>query len=276
MHSFPSIAHIGDLTVDKYVETKEVRLGGGALNGALWARRSGARASVVTAIGTDDPGELFLKKLKKEKINGSHIQKITGETSGIEIFVGADGERRYGTWNPGTLAHYHLRVKDIAFLKKQDAVCVTIYPPFRHVLHELSKTRSLRRKKPTLVINYGDLKEFDKDLTVVTSHLRSTDIAVFGLDKDEDEGMINELRVLAKSTKKQFLITLGKYGSLLYDGDEVFTQAAREVKAKDTTGAGDSFLAGFLVSYLKDYDIQKALARGSSLAARVIQKVGAY
>jgi sugar/nucleoside kinase (ribokinase family) len=53
-------------------------------------------------------------------------------------------------------------------------------------------------------------------------------------------------------------------------------QSARDVPVIDATGAGDSFLAGFLVRYLKTKDVQGSLAAGTSLASKVIQKVGAY
>ena len=49
-----------------------------------------------------------------------------------------------------------------------------------------------------------------------------------------------------------------------------------EVPVVDTTGAGDSFLAGFLASYLNSRDILKSLHRGADLASEVIQHIGAY
>ena len=44
--------------------------------------------------------------------------------------------------------------------------------------------------------------------------------------------------------------------------------------AKDALGAGDSFIAAFLVSYLKDQDVQRALKMATEYAAEIVMKSG--
>jgi sugar/nucleoside kinase (ribokinase family) len=44
----------------------------------------------------------------------------------------------------------------------------------------------------------------------------------------------------------------------------------------DTTGAGDSFAAGFLSLYARSRDVKAALARGAAAAARTIGQIGAF
>jgi fructoselysine 6-kinase len=44
----------------------------------------------------------------------------------------------------------------------------------------------------------------------------------------------------------------------------------------DTTGAGDSFAAGFLSLYARSRDVAASLARGADAAARTIGQVGAF
>ena len=43
----------------------------------------------------------------------------------------------------------------------------------------------------------------------------------------------------------------------------------------DTTGAGDAFAAGFLSQYCYGKDVSASLKNGASLAAGVIQRIGA-
>jgi fructoselysine 6-kinase len=243
----PRIAFIGDLTVDRYVEKNEIRLGGAALNCAIWAKRLKAVPSIVTAIGSDDPGKKFLKKLISEDIDATHVCTIPGVTSSIEIFVNEKGERRYGVWNPGTLKNYHINEIDKKFLETTDAVCVTVYPEYKHILDELNNIQ-----KPKIVVNFSDLHEFGGDISVVQDHLTSTDMLFFGFDKDRDETLINKLRHLASVNNKILIITLG------------------------ANGAGDAFLTGFLVSYLKTLDIQSSLRNGADLASISMGLPGAY
>lgn len=268
----PHFAFIGDLTIDKYIDSGEIRLGGAALNMSVWAKRLGIKSSVVTSVGTDMAGKEMIKKLKKEHISRTHLQIRHGKTSSIEINIHANGERHYGVWDPGTLAGYHLRPKDITYLAEMDAVVVTVYPQFEHILQEIAGI-----KKPSfVVINYGDLKEFGSDLGIVEENLERADMLVFGFDKEFDEERINKLKEVAQAEKKKILITLGSYGSLLYDAGQTYTQIAKEVSVVDTTGAGDAFLTGFLSEYCVSHDCQKSLEKGTESASNVIGQLGAY
>jgi sugar/nucleoside kinase (ribokinase family) len=44
----------------------------------------------------------------------------------------------------------------------------------------------------------------------------------------------------------------------------------------DTTGAGDTFAAGFLREYWASRDVARSLARGAEEAAIAVQRVGAF
>ena len=216
------------------------------------------------------------RKLKLEGIDFSHVHVLHGSTSSIEIFVNSTGEQRYGVWDPGSLAQYHLSKQDIRFFKKQDAVSVTVYPQFVHILDELRSVTRSRRKKLLVSINYGDLGEFGGNKSVVMEYLGVADMLVFGLDKDRDENLINDLQTLASQEKKIIIVTLGKFGSIAFVGETVFVQSASDVPVVDTTGAGDAFLAGFLVTYLQTKDVQQSLRSGTQLASKVVGLLGAY
>ena len=276
MSSRPRIAFLGDLTVDKYVNSGDIKLGGGALNSAIWARRLRAQVSVITAVGDDAEGLRMIEKLTSEHIDVSHIRTIRGATSAIEIFVNAQGERRYGVWDPGTLTAYHINQEDVRFLKTCSAVSVTVYPQFVHVLDELRSVRSQKTKNPLILINYGDLGEFSGNTRVVEEYIDVSDILMFGLDKDTDETLINTLRQLAADTKKLIIITLGKFGSIAYAGDKAFIQPTAEVVPVDATGAGDAFLAGFIVNFRGVRTMSDSLRAGTAAAVKVLGYIGAY
>lgn len=273
----PCIAFMGDLTVDQYVRQGEIHLGGSSLTGAIWARREGAKSSIIAAVGSDSAGEEYSNMLTHEYIDKSYVTVIRGKTSAIDIITTDEGERTYGEWNPGVLATYHFAKKDFAFMRKHDAAVLTVYGATQHLLRAFSDYFSRHiRCKLLRVVDFGDLSHFEKSTSIVEGHLEGIDICVFGLDKDDDEGRINALRELAADSGKLFVITLNKHGSVVFQGDKAYGCVGKEVRAVDTTGAGDSFLAAFLVSYLRAKDIQASLKKGAALAARVIAKLGAY
>lgn len=46
------------------------------------------------------------------------------------------------------------------------------------------------------------------------------------------------------------LLSMGRRGAVLFDGETLYRQASGKEKAADSMGAGDSFLTSFATSYL--------------------------
>jgi D-beta-D-heptose 7-phosphate kinase/D-beta-D-heptose 1-phosphate adenosyltransferase len=70
--------------------------------------------------------------------------------------------------------------------------------------------------------------------------------------------------------QNKVIMTRGKYGCE-YQGINYPTQ---EVSVKDVSGAGDTFLAGLVVEYLKTKDIVKAIEFAQKCTTYVVQKPG--
>ena len=70
--------------------------------------------------------------------------------------------------------------------------------------------------------------------------------------------------------------TRGEIGSVAYDGNLFYHYGIEECEVVDTMGAGDSYIAGFLVDYLKNKDIQKAMMSGAKNSAITIAYHGAW
>mgnify|MGYP006124078891 CR=1 FL=1 len=52
-------------------------------------------------------------------------------------------------------------------------------------------------------------------------------------------------------------------------------ESKKNLKIVDLTGAGDLFAAGFLDGYIKKKSIKESLEKGTEMASKVIQKIGA-
>ena len=70
--------------------------------------------------------------------------------------------------------------------------------------------------------------------------------------------------------KDSLIITRGSNGAE-YKGN---TYPVKKVDVKDTSGAGDSFLAGLVGHYLKTYNIVEAIKFANKCATQVVQKKG--
>lgn len=71
------------------------------------------------------------------------------------------------------------------------------------------------------------------------------------------------------------VVKRGAAGAALARRDGLrLARAARTVTVRDTTGAGDAFLAGFLAAWLADAPPGRCLARGVALGARAVARLG--
>ena len=74
---------------------------------------------------------------------------------------------------------------------------------------------------------------------------------------------------------KTVVITQGSKGAVVVSGGSIYTIPSQASQVVDTTGAGDSFAAGFLNGLLDGMDVLQAGAWGAALAAEVVGHVGA-
>ncbi len=52
-------------------------------------------------------------------------------------------------------------------------------------------------------------------------------------------------------------------------------ESQKDLKIVDLTGAGDLFAAGFLHGYVNKFSIKESLKKGTEMASKIIQKIGA-
>lgn len=70
--------------------------------------------------------------------------------------------------------------------------------------------------------------------------------------------------------------TRGGKGSLAYDGESFYLGQIVPCSVVDTMGAGDSFIAGFLMAWLKKESIPACMRAGAENAAVTLGYPGAW
>ena len=77
-----------------------------------------------------------------------------------------------------------------------------------------------------------------------------------------------------RSVSSQNLITLGKNGSMIWDGSNLETIEGFEVKAVDTNGAGDFFAGSVLHKICEGHDLTSSAKFGCFAASKKVEKFG--
>ena len=70
------------------------------------------------------------------------------------------------------------------------------------------------------------------------------------------------------------VIKLGKTGAMAIKDGEKYFAPAYKVQAVDTTGAGDSFNAGFIYGFLQGLPMEECLKCGNGCGALSVTKLG--
>lgn len=87
-------------------------------------------------------------------------------------------------------------------------------------------------------------------------------------------GRDEEIVELAADLAPLVVMKTGKKGCLIRSGDLLYSVPGEEVKARDTTGAGDSFAAGFLYGLLRGKDLESCGRLANRIASRIVQVDG--
>jgi sugar/nucleoside kinase (ribokinase family) len=85
---------------------------------------------------------------------------------------------------------------------------------------------------------------------------------------------IDDAIEVIKTFSKEFAITMGADGAVIYDGKSLIEIAANPVKAVDTNGAGDMFAGAFLYGMTHGYSYEEAGNLASLGASSVVSQFG--
>ena len=87
-------------------------------------------------------------------------------------------------------------------------------------------------------------------------------------------GDLGQACVALRSVARQFIVTRGAEGSILFDGNFFIEIGAHEVNAIDTTGAGDAFAGGFLYGLTSGRSFAESGRLASRAAGEVVSRFG--
>lgn len=259
------IACIGDSCVDCYDQLGQLFPGGNPVNYAVYTRRLGGQASFIGAVGSDAEGALLLDALRRKDVDVSHVQILPGRTPVSHVLMNG-GNRVFTDYDPGVMADFSLREEDYAFLAGHE---LAVSAPWSCSEAALPRIRAMGL---TVAYDCADLP------FAPTSQLALpfTDIAFFSDDTADLRSVKRTIRTLRKLGPKIVVAMRGARGSLAYDGKRYYSQDAISCPVVDTLGAGDSYIAGFLLARLENLPMQECMRRGAENAAVTIGYTGAW
>ena len=289
------ICVIGDVNVDIVSLLREplqansdtqtsnsLNLGGSPCNMAMWLANVKADVAFMAAVGEDLLANWITSEMALGGLSDELIQRIPNTKSGTCIILVGENGQRTMLPDPGANLAFALTLSDRDFILQSSVVVMSAYsflrPETRDLANEVADL--VTGTSTRLVLDAASSAPIiDVGVDLVRSYLKSADLVL----ANEDEFATLDDAIWTREIAN-LVVKLGPLGSKWLQFGKVMAQtSAVEVDVVDTTGAGDSFLAG-LISVLADqpdwfslteHNLTAALVRASEVAASNVVNVGA-
>ena len=257
------IVGIGDNVVDRYLARGQMFPGGNALNVAVFARRAGAQTAYVGALGTDRAGRQVLRALQEEGVDVSRVRIVPGPNAYAEVNL-VDGDRQFVGSSLG-VSMFTPDAGDLAMARAADLVHSSTYSG-------LDEWVQAQREELAISFDFSD-RIGQTYVEAIGPGLVSAQFSGAALDDQTAEDLA---RWTVSLGTRLVLVTRGAKSAIACMGDRCYTQQPRPVLPVDTLGAGDAFIAAFLVAHLEGADVPEAMARAADAAAATCGYFGGF
>ena len=252
--------------------------GGSVANSIVALSQLGNSVSYIGKVNNDELGNKYEKSLTNEKVKYCYEKKReTIPTGTCLVLITPDSERTMCTFL-GIAGKINDKDIDENTVKNSELIFLEGYlwdegdpqKAFNKAI-SISKKTSMslsdqfcvdRHKK-----SFFDLVKNKLDITFANEQ------EILSLINAKN---FNEVISFGKQLGKLLVITQGKKGSVAIQKNEVVEcDSQKNLKVVDLTGAGDLFAAGFLHGHVNNLSIKESLQKGTEMASKIIQKIGA-
>ena len=247
---------VGDNVVDWYIEQDAMFPGGNAFNVAVLARRLGLPTAYVGKLGDDRAGQGMQATLTREGVEAVRTRVEVGPNWVCRVVL-RNGDRKFLGSDRGVYTPLEIDEADFAYIGGFDLLHTSIHSEIEPFLGRLAAT-GVR-----IAFDYSDRYD-DAYLERTAPHVAIAFLSLAEHDREAARGLLARVRALGPET---VVVTLGAAGSVAAEGDSVHTQPAAPVEVVDTMGAGDAFIAGFLVASCDGLPLAERMAFAAKVAA---------
>lgn len=262
--TFFRIAAVGDNCIDRFrPPLARSYVGGNAVNVAVQLALMGHQSFYFGAIGRDRDGAKVRQSLQQNRVDVRYLHERHINTAYTEIVVTAEGERIFVHEDFGACAGYRPGAGDLKVLKAMDHVHIGW----------LDDGGALRQA----LVAAGVSVSQDLSVNAEASNLGVEGLSIaFGSAGEEEVAANRLINDFLSRGAELAVVTRGARGSYASDGLEHASAGIRPVDVVDTTGAGDSFIAGFIIAHLEARPLRERLEVGRDRAAKTCAHAGGF
>ena len=260
------------------LKIEETVSGGSVANSIVGLSQLGNNVGFIGKVNDDELGQKYEQGLRKENVEYFYTKKTEDLPTGTcLILITPDSERTMCTFlgtagkiNKTDINGQAIKNSEITFLEgylwdegePKEAFNEAINFSNKAAMSLSDKFCVDRHKK-----NFLDLVQNKLDITFANEQeiLELIDAKNF-----------DDVISFGKKLNKTLVVTRSDKGSVAIDQGEVTEcKSQTNLKIVDLTGAGDLFAAGFLHGFINKKSIKESLTKGTQMASKIIQQIGA-
>jgi sugar/nucleoside kinase (ribokinase family) len=266
---FAGLPHLPRLSEELRVDTISAHPGGGAIITAIAARRLGVRAGTITAVS-----EANIRALRAEHVSLVNLRR-PDEHGALTVVLSTPHDRAFVTYEGVNRSLEPRLLEALDRLRRAPRhVHFALVP--RQAGAWVRLVEQLQRRGTTTSWDFGWHAELLKDPAMPR--------LLAGLDwvfvNEREATFYAGARTLRRamlewrSLARAAVIKLGARGVVVVNARGELAVRTRRVKVADTTGAGDSFNAGFLAAVLAGAPLAAAARLGNYVGGRSVRATG--
>jgi sugar/nucleoside kinase (ribokinase family) len=257
-------------------EKCELTLGSASAIFAAGMAKLGHRVTFFSHVGQDYLGDFCLGALKQSGVSIRDVTRKAEEKTGVTIALSGKRDRALVTY-AGAIATFKADSINETVMSKHDHLHLTSYylqtglrPSFVSLFQQAKASGLTTSFDP----NSDPRDKWDRNIDAVLNY---TDV----LFVNEREAMkltrsntLNDAFRTLGAKVNCAVVKRGARGATAIQNAEIFNDRGFRVRAIDTTGAGDSFDAGFLSAYLRHEPLAECLRVGNACGALSAMSIG--
>ncbi len=255
--------------------------GGSAANTIYAISQFGGKSYYSCKVANDEYGDFYLKDLGEAgiKTNLDGVAREGGTTGKCLVMISKDAERTMNTYL-GITTDLSVSDVDELSIKESEYVYIEGYLVASPTAFEAMKlTKRIAEEndvKTSITLSDPTIVEFFKDKfqevigASVDLLLCNEEEAIMYTETDN----VLDAREELKKSAKRFVITQGKNGAMIFDGDTFIDIEPYEVNAINANGAGDMFAGAFLYGITNGLGYADSGKLASLASSKVVSQFG--
>jgi len=243
---------------------------------ACGVAKLGYEVTFVSKVGADEFGKFCLSELRAASVSTRHVARQKELQTGVTIALSTTKDRALVTY-PGSISAIGPDLFRSSLLRGHQHLHMTSY--FLQTRLKSSFPRIFREAREmglstSFDPNSDPSQNWERDIDQVFAHtdvLFLNEVEALRLSRERDaRSALKKLSYLVPCV----VIKRGARGAIAISEGKITSMPGFRIDSKDTTGAGDSFAAGFVSSYLRGGSIEESLRSANACGALSAMRAG--